>query len=298
MLSQLPEWRPFPAVLRGVIRLSGSESTNPVAVGDMVEWESVQEPAIQHPASIVNVCERRNCIVRRPSNLSKQTHVIAANLDAALIVVTLYFPAIKLPFLDRFLVTCEAYGVPVRIILNKIDILKAEFPEEVAHFEGIYQDAGYEVIETSATGGEGMERLMNMMPSGSVNLLAGESGVGKSSIIKALDSSLSPKTADISLAHLQGRHTTSLYEMYRLSSGSFIIDSPGLRGFGLIDFEKEEIAKYFPEMLRISEGCRFTPCTHTHEPGCAVKAAVEKGEIATERYSSYLGMLDEDKKFR
>lgn len=298
LLSQLPEWRPFPAVLKGVIRLSGSESTNPVAVGDIVEWESVQEATIQHPASIVKICDRRNCIVRRPSNLSKQTHVIAANLDCAFIVVTLYFPEIKLPFLDRFLVTCEAYGVPVRIVLNKTDILKAEFPEEVAHFERIYQNAGYEVIETSATGGDGMEGLMNMMPKGSVNLLAGESGVGKSSIIKALDPSLCPKTADISLAHLQGRHTTSLYEMYRLSSGSFIIDSPGLRGFGLIDFEKEEIAKYFPEMLKLSEGCRFTPCTHTHEPGCAVKVAVEKGEIALERYSSYLGMLDEDKKFR
>lgn len=298
LLSELPNWKPFPAVLKGVIRLSGSESTNPVSVGDIVEWESVQEPAIHHPASIVKVCDRRNCIVRRPSNLSKQTHVIAANLDCAFIVVTLYFPEIKLQFLDRFLVTCEAYGVPVKIVLNKIDILKAEFPDDVAHFEGIYQNAGYEVIETSATVGDGMERLMNMMSEGSVNLVAGESGVGKSSIIKALDSSLDPKTADISLAHLQGRHTTSLYEMYRLSSGSFIIDSPGLRGFGLIDFEKEEIAKYFPEMLKLSDGCRFNPCTHTHEPGCAVRTAVENGEISSERYASYLGMLEEDKKFR
>lgn len=298
MLSALPEWKPFPAVLKGVIRLSGSESTNPVAVGDVVEWEADREPSIQSPASIIKVCDRRNCIVRRPSNLSKQTHVIAANLDAAFIVVTLYFPEIKLPFLDRFLVTCEAYGVPARIVLNKIDIFREEFIEDVRHFEEIYSKAGYEVIETSATEGEGIERLRNMMPKGSVCLVAGESGVGKSSIIKALDPSLNPKTADISLAHLQGRHTTSLYEMYRLSSGSFIIDSPGLRGFGLIDFEKEEIYKYFPEMLKISEGCRFTPCSHTHEPGCAVKAAVEDGRIAYERYSSYLGMLEEDKKFR
>jgi ribosome biogenesis GTPase len=298
MLSELPEWKPFPAVLKGVIRLSESGSTNPVAVGDLVEWAADKEPDFQEPASIVNICDRKNCIVRRPSNLSKQTHVIAANLDTAFIVVTLYFPQIKLPFLDRFLVTCEAYGVPVKIVLNKIDIFREEFPEEVEHFEHIYKNAGYEVIETSATEGEGIERLRNMLPKGSISLVAGESGVGKSSIIKALDPALNPKTADISLAHLQGRHTTSLYEMYPLSSGSFMIDSPGLRGFGLIDFEKEEIYKYFPEMLKISEECRFNPCTHTHEPGCAVKAAVESGTIAAERYSSYLGMLEEDKKFR
>lgn len=301
LLSELPQWKPFPAVLKGKVRLSGSEATNPVAVGDRVSYETAGEPSMEHPASIVKVLERKNYVIRRSTNLSRQAHVIAANLDRAFLVVTLYFPEIKLPFLDRLLVTCEVYGIPATIVLNKVDIFKEEFPEELEAFRRIYEGAGYRVIETSALTGEGMDVLKEAIGSpqeGRVCLFSGESGVGKSSIIKALDPSLNPKVGDISLTHLQGKHTTSLYEMYPLTSGGFLIDSPGLRGFGLVDLKKEEVALYFPEMLKASRECRFTPCTHTHEPGCAVKAAVEQGIISPERYNSYLGMLEEDKKFR
>lgn len=301
LLSRLPEWAPFPAVLKGKIRLSGSEATNPVAVGDVVTYEYSEEPSLTHPASIVEVADRKNYVIRKSTNLSRQSHVIAANLDRAFIVVTLYFPEIKLQFLDRILLTCEVYGIPATIILNKIDIFRKEFPEELADFHRIYESAGYPVIETSALTGEGIESLREATGSkedSRICLFTGESGVGKSSIIKALDPNLDPKIGDISIAHLQGKHTTSLYEMYPLSSGGFIIDSPGLRGFGLVDLKKEEIGLYFPEMLREMKGCRFTPCTHTHEPDCAVKRAVDEGRISPERYNSYLGMLEEDKKFR
>lgn len=301
MLSRLPEWAPFPAVLKGKVRLSGSDATNPVAVGDVVSYDYSEEPSLTHPASIVEVSDRSNYLIRKSTNLSRQSHVIAANLDRAFIVVTLFFPEIKLPFLDRVLLTCEVYGIPATIVLNKVDIFKKEFPEELADFHRIYESAGYPVIDTSALTGEGIEELRQAVgtkENGRVCLFTGESGVGKSSIIKALDPSLNPKVGDISIAHLQGKHTTSLYEMYPLSSGGFIIDSPGLRGFGLVDLKKDEIGLYFPEMLREMKGCRFTPCTHTHEPDCAVKQAVEEGRISRERYNSYLGMLEEDKKFR
>ena len=301
MLSRLPEWAPFPAVLKGKVRLSGSDATNPVAVGDVVSYDYSEEPSLTHPASIIEVSDRSNYLIRKSTNLSRQSHVIAANLDRAFIMVTLFFPEIKLPFLDRVLLTCEVYGIPATLVLHKVDIFKKEFPEELADFHRIYDSAGYPVIDTSALTGEGIEDLRQAVgtkENGRVCLFTGESGVGKSSIIKALDPSLNPKVGDISIAHLQGKHTTSLYEMYPLSSGGFIIDSPGLRGFGLVDLKKDEIGLYFPEMLREMKGCRFTPCTHTHEPDCAVKQAVEEGRISRERYNSYLGMIEEDKKFR
>ncbi len=298
LLSPLPQWTPFPAVLRGKVRLERSGATNPVAVGDRVEYELDGERADElHPAVIRSVLPRTNYVIRRSTNLSRQSHVIAANLDRALLVVTLYFPEIKLPFLDRLLVTCEVYGVRPIIVLNKLDLYRELAGEEVERFCSIYRGAGYEVVECSALTGEGIDYLRSVC-SGGTSLLSGESGVGKSSVIKALDPSLDPKVGRISTAHLQGKHTTSLYEMYPLSSGGFIVDTPGLRGFGLVDLEKEEISKYFPEMLRVADGCRFVPCTHTHEPGCAVKAAVDEGSISPERYNSYLGMLEEDKKFR
>lgn len=301
MLSMLPEWKPFPAVLKGRIRLKANDSTNPVAVGDRVRFETqpedLGEVTLTNPALITEVLDRKNYVVRKSTNLSRQSHVIAANIDMAFAVVTLYFPEVKLPFLDRMLVTCEVYGVPVTILLNKVDLYRQEAPETVENFINIYTKAGYNVVETSAKTGEGIEELRKICD-GKVCLFSGESGVGKSSLIKALDPALDPKIGKISVAHLQGKHTTSLYEMYELASGGAVIDTPGLRGFGLVNLEKEEIARYFPEMLRAAEGCRFTPCTHTHEPGCAVKEAVENGEISAERYSSYLGMIEEDKKFR
>ena len=306
LLSALPKWEVFPAVLRGKVRLKGSSITNPVAVGDVVRYEidashSGRSPHSgldpESPAVITEILPRRNYVIRRSTNLSRQAHIIAANVDRAYIVVSLYFPEVKLPFLDRILVTCELYGIPATIVLSKTDMYRSLDADAIAHFRSIYEGAGYPVIETSVRTGEGIAEIREACK-GCVNLFSGESGVGKSSLIKALDPSLDPKIGAISSAHLQGKHTTSLYEMYPLASGGYVIDSPGIRGFGLVDVEKEEIARYFPEMLRAAADCRFTPCTHTHEPGCAVKAAVDAGEISVERYNSYLGMLEEDKKFR
>lgn len=297
MLSALPEWNLFPAVLRGKVRLESQTATNPVAIGDRVRYSLEGEADEQNPAIITEVLPRSNYVIRRSTNLSRQAHIIGANIDLAVIAVSLYFPQIKLPFLDRILVTCEVYNVTPVIVLNKVDLYRSEVPEETDNFLKIYRGAGYRVIETSAKTGEGIDTLRELC-NDKVCLISGESGVGKSSIIKALDSSLNPKISKISHVHLQGKHTTSLYEMYPLASGGFIIDSPGLRGFGLVDLGKTEIALYFPEMLAAAKGCRFTPCTHTHEPGCAVKEAVDRGEISAERYNSYLGMLEEDKKFR
>lgn len=305
LLSRLPRWELFPAVLRGKIRLKGSSATNPVAVGDIVDFEAdvpdegmtPENLTLENPAAITAVQPRKNYIIRKSTNLSRQSHIIAANLDRAFLVVTLDFPQVKLPFLDRLLVTCEVYNVPAVIVLNKCDLYGPEYDEMRAAFHEIYEGAGYMVVEVSAHTGQGVGQLRDMI-SDSVSLFSGVSGVGKSSLIKALDPFLEPRVGDISDAHEQGRHTTTFYEMYQVHSGGFIVDTPGLRGFGLVDLKKEEIALYFPEMLKVSENCRFAPCTHTHEPGCAVKEAVEAGEISYERYSSYLGMLDEEGKYR
>ena len=307
LLSHLPQWELFPAVLRGKIRLKGSNATNPVAVGDVVDYEAEipdgcdmklhEAVTLENPAAITAVRPRRNYIIRKSTNLSRQSHIIAANLDRAFLVITLDFPQVKLPFLDRLLVTCEVYNVPPVIVLNKCDLYGPEHEDMHAAFHEIYEGAGYTVIDVSARTGQGVDKLRGII-AGGVSLFSGVSGVGKSSLIKALDPSLEPRVGDISDAHEQGRHTTTFYEMYSVCSGGFIVDTPGLRGFGLVDLKKEEIALYFPEMLRVSEDCRFAPCTHTHEPGCAVKEAVENGEISYDRYSSYLGMLDEEGKYR
>ena len=303
MLAQLPDWNLFPAVLRGKIRLKGSTATNPVAVGDKVTFEadvpeeSIDSITLENPAAITAVHPRKNYIIRKSTNLSRQSHIIAANLDRAFIIATIDYPEVKLPFLDRILVTCEVYNIPVTIVLNKVDLYRESHAEMLEAFHEIYEGAGYPIIEVSALTGEGVDVLREACK-GHVSLFSGVSGVGKSSLIKALDPSLDPKVGEISDVHLQGKHTTTFYEMYSLASGGFIVDTPGLRGFGLVDLKKEEIALYFPEMLRVSENCRFAPCTHTHEPGCAVKEAVEAGEISYDRYSSYLGMLDEEGKYR
>ena len=244
LLSALPLWDVFPATLRGKIRLKASEITNPIAVGDRVRYCMEDDGS----ATITEIHPRDNYVIRRSTNLSRQAHI-----------VSLYFPEVKLPFLDRILVTCGLYGIPATIVLSKVDMYREEAPEAVAAFKAIYRSAGYPVLETSVRTWEGIEELREACK-GKVNLFSGESGVGKSSLIKALDPSLDPKIGAISAAHLQGKHTTSLYEMYPLASGGYVIDSPGIRGFGLVDVEKEEIYKYFPEMLRASAGCRFTPC--------------------------------------
>lgn len=257
----------------------------------------MEQISLENPAVITAVSPRKNYIIRKSTNLSRQSHIIAANLDRAFIIATIDYPEIKLPFLDRILVTCEVYNVPVTIVLNKVDLYRESHKEMLEAFHEIYEGAGYEVMEVSALTGEGVDALREACK-GNVSLFSGVSGVGKSSLIKALDPSLDPRVGEISDVHLQGKHTTTFYEMYPLSSGGFIVDTPGLRGFGLVDLKKEEIALYFPEMLKASADCRFSPCTHTHEPGCAVKEAVEAGEISYDRYSSYLGMLDEEGKYR
>ena len=295
LLSELPRWEPFEAVLRGNLRIKGSNATNPVAVGDRVEYEKAEDGS----CVICQVLDRKNHLIRKSTNLSRQNHILAANIDRAMIVTSLYFPEIKFPFLDRILVTCEMFKIPVTILLNKVDLYGSECPEEIKHFDEIYRGAGYEVIHTSTRSKEGLEELRERCR-GQVCLFSGESGTGKSSLIRSLDPSLDIRSAAISTAHLQGRHTTTFYEMFPLNGGTdgFVIDSPGIRGFGLVGLEKEEIALYFPEMLNLARECRFTPCTHTHEPGCAIKQAVEEGRISAERYASYLGLLEEEGKYR
>ena len=289
LLSRLPEWAPFPAVIRGRLRLAGSKATNPIAVGDRVEYED---------GTITRILPRSNYLIRRSTNLSRESHIIAANLDRVFLIVTMILPETKPAFIDRFLVTCEAYGIRPVILVNKADLYtEAELQEMLADFKDLYRNAGYEVLDISARTGTGLSQVRALCRDG-LTLFSGASGVGKSSLLKALDPSLDPKIGEISLSHLQGKHTTTFYEMHPLSGGGFVIDTPGIRGFGLVDIEPEELSTYFPEMLRVMDDCRFKPCAHTHEPGCAVKAALEAGEIAAERYASYLGMLEEEKKYR
>ena len=293
LLTRLPEWELFPAVLRGKIRLKGSTTTNPMAVGDIVDYTFDDTMG-----TIDKIHPRRNYIIRRSTNLSRESHIIAANLDRVYLIVTMAFPETKLAFVDRFLVTCEAYGVPVTILINKCDLHDEALDEMADTFEEIYGGAGYNILRISAKTGENIDRLKELCREG-INLFSGTSGVGKSSLIKAIDPSLDLiKTGEISAAHLQGRHTTTFYQMHPIAGGGYIIDTPGIRGFGLVDLEKEELSTYFPEMLKVMDNCRFKPCTHTHEPGCAVKEAVENGEISSDRYYSYLGMLEEETKYR
>jgi ribosome biogenesis GTPase len=293
MLSKLPQWELFPAVIKGKLRLKGFNSTNPIAVGDVVEYDRNEGEL----ATIRNILPRKNHIIRKSTNLSRQSHVIASNLDMVFLIVTVEQPEVKLPFVDRFLVTCEAYNVPATIILNKMDLYSEQGLQMVEAFKEIYGHAGYRVIESSAATGLGIEEIRECCRD-KVVLFSGQSGVGKSSLISALDPNLNLRVGEISAYHQQGKHTTTFYEMHPISTGGFVIDTPGIRGFGLVDVSQLELSGYFPEMLRVEDNCRFAPCTHTHEPGCAVKEAVENGEISVERYESYLGMLDEQTKYR
>lgn len=302
LLSELPLWKPFSAVTRGRLRLKGSASTNPVAVGDCVEYSASADAGGGHggDAVILSVLPRKNYIIRRSANLSRQCHVIAANIDTAYLIVTLDSPQTKWPFIDRFLVTCEAYKIPVTIILNKTDLYRedADLAALKGRFHEVYEGAGYTVMDVSVLKGEGVDGLREKCNRGGISMFSGISGVGKSSLIKAIDPALDPRTSEISDKYRQGRHTTTFYEIYPLCGGGFIIDTPGIRGFGLVDIDREEISTYFPEMLRVSDNCRYKPCTHTHEPGCAVLDAVGSGSISQERYMSYLGMLEDEGKYR
>ena len=276
--------------IRGRLRLKGVRSTNPVVVGDEVACEADEGGDYV----IADILPRRNYVIRRASNLSKESHIIAANVDQALLMASLRSPETPTEFVDRFLVTCEAYKVPVTILLSKLDLQDAE---AVAEFRAVYEGAGYRVLEVSVWEGRGVEEVRELL-AGRTTLVSGNSGVGKSTLIQAIDPSLDIRTGEISESHHKGRHTTTFSTMYPLAGGGAVIDTPGIKGFGLIDIDEAELWHYFPEMMRVAPACRFYNCTHTHEPGCAVTEAVKAGEIAWPRYESYLKIRDEDEKYR
>ena len=281
--------------IKGNFRLKGIRSTNPVAVGDRVELITNQEGT----AFISSIEDRRNYIIRKSPNLSKQSHILAANVDQALLVVTVNYPQTSTTFIDRFLASAEAYRVPVVLVFNKRDILS----EEELHYEQmmrtLYETIGYRCVEISAATGEGVDVLRPVIKD-QISLLSGNSGVGKSTLINQLIPEAAQRTAEISDAHNTGMHTTTFSEMIELPDGGYLIDTPGIKGFGTFDIEKEELTSYFKEIFKFSEGCKFSNCTHTHEPGCAVIKAVEDHYIAASRYQSYLSMLEdkEENKYR
>jgi len=275
--------------VRGKLRIKGIRSTNPVAVGDVVDIDGDVDSYV-----IVNIHERKNYIVRKSVNLSKQSHIIAANLDLAAIVVTLKNPTTFPTFIDRFCVAAEAYHIPVAVVINKADLLDREELEMANHFLRVYGDLGYQTLITSAEAGQGLEEFKKLLEKKTV-LLTGHSGVGKSRLVNAIDPNLDVKVGEISDFHQMGKHTTTFAQMHHLSFGGYIVDTPGIRGFGLVHFEKEELAGYFPEMRRLLPDCKYYNCIHDNEPGCAVKAALDTGEVARTRYNSYLNMLEESK---
>ncbi len=276
--------------IKGNFRIKGIRTTNPVAVGDRV---TIGAPAADGTAFITAIETRRNYIIRRASNLSKEAHIIAANIDQALLVVTLAHPTTSTTFIDRFLATARAYDVPAVIAINKIDLLEeADDRELLEAVEYLYSSIGYKVVCVSASTGEGIDDLRETLQ-GKITLLSGNSGVGKSTLINQLIPGLDLRTAEISAVHDTGMHTTTFSELFYLPKGGSIIDTPGVRGFGTIDFDKYEVAHYFPELFEISKNCRFDNCTHTHEPGCAVLEAIENNKIAQSRYASYLSILED-----
>ena len=281
--------REISSKIKGNFRIKGIRTTNPVAVGDRVSLTVNPDGT----GLITAITPRKNYIIRRASNLSKESHILAANVDRAFLVVTLDHPATSTTFIDRFLASSEAYSVPVTIVFNKVDLLDDDESRELLDaVDYLYSSIGYDTMRICAKNGEGIEQLANKM-SGNINLLAGNSGVGKSTIINDLIPGSMARTAEISQLHDTGQHTTTFSEAYPLAGGGWVIDTPGVKGFGTIDFQRNEVAHFFPEIFRISADCRYGDCTHTHEPGCAVLNALEENLIARSRYNSYLSILED-----
>ena len=276
--------------IRGKFRIKGIKSTNPIAVGDYVYF-TLEET--DNTGTINKIRPRKNYIVRKSVNLSKQLHIIAANIDIAFLMVTLKEPKTSSEFIDRVLVTSEAYKIPTIIIFNKVDLLNTEEKQQLEYYKMVYTIAGYKCMEISANTGTNVELVKAEMKD-KTSVVLGHSGVGKSTLINSIENNIKTRVSEISEYHKSGMHTTTFAEMFELSFGGFYIDTPGIKGFGLFDFNKEELHHFFPEIFKISKNCKFYNCTHTHEPGCAVKQAIEDETLSEERYYNYLSIFNGD----
>ena len=278
--------------MKGKFRIKGIKSTNPIAVGDNVDYE-VDETSDTKTGTIYKIHHRKNYIVRKSVNLSKQIHIIASNIDQVFLLITINNPPTTTSFIDRFLVTAEAYGIEAVLIFNKIDTYDETTLDEQLFLQHIYQEIGYQCLRISSTEGKGVDKLKEMMI-GKVSMFSGHSGVGKSTLVNALEPSLHLKTTTISEQSKQGQHTTTFAEMYDLAFDAKIIDTPGIKGFGVVDMQKEEVSGFFPEFFKLQDQCKFNNCLHKEEPNCAVKIALDNDEIAWSRYRSYLQILEGD----
>ncbi|MCD9576862.1 ribosome small subunit-dependent GTPase A [Flavobacterium soyae] len=278
--------------MKGKFRMKGIKSTNPIAVGDIVDYE-LEETSDAVTGTIHKIHERKNYIVRKSVNLSKQIHIIASNIDQVFLLITIDNPPTTTSFIDRFLVTAEAYGIEAVLIFNKIDTLNEQTLDDQLYLQHIYTEIGYKCLRISSTENKGVDKLKEMMV-GKVSMFSGHSGVGKSTLVNAMEPTLHLKTSIISEQSKQGQHTTTFAEMYDLSFDARIIDTPGIKGFGIVDMEPSEISGYFPEFFKLKDQCKFNNCLHKEEPHCAIKAALEKDEIAWSRYNSYLKILEGD----
>lgn len=290
----------FECKIKGNFRIKGIKNTNPVTVGDRVTFtlQSVSADEKEAKIGLISaISERKNYIIRRSINLSKQAHIIAANIDQAVLVATIDYPVTTTTFIDRYLASAEAYRIPVMLVFNKTDRYDSAQLEKMEELISIYESIGYKCLTTSAGNGAGVEELKNALKN-KTNVVNGHSGVGKSTLINLIQPGLNLKTMEISDLHKTGKHTTTFSQLFKLDFGGYIIDTPGIKAFGMLEMEPWEISHYFVEIFKISENCQYNNCSHTHEPGCAVKAAVDHGEIAPSRFISYLGLLEGDEKYR
>lgn len=296
-LVKTEEGKAYNCRIKGKFRLQGIKSTNPVSVGDVVHFD-IDEKADEVTGGIKEIEERENYIIRKSVNLSKQTHIIAANIDVAFLIVTLNNPPTFTTFIDRFLVTAEAYRIKAVLLFNKIDSYTEEEKDEIRYLAAMYREIGYTCLGISAKTGKNIDQLKEMMFEKTC-LFSGHSGVGKSTLINKIEPSLDLKTSQISSQHMQGQHTTTFAEMFDLSMGAKIIDTPGIKGFGVVEIEKEELGDYFPEFFALKQFCKFNNCMHIEEPKCAIKEALDKEELSWSRYKSYLQILEgEDEHYR